>query len=345
MDARLRYAAFPAPRPGEVPLSTASKIQVPAAGPASLYCTLYHRDPGFTELAEAELSALGGGHSPEPGVWISPVPIRWARCGYASGGGRQLASSATLDGLEGELRALGLAAPRFSIEARRVPRGQTGSMAAKVRVGECIDGAVSEREPQLRLLLIVSPVGYRVLVDTDAEDGESGWLAVSHKPHNYLVALPVRIAKAMLNLTARPGDTVLDPFCGTGTIPLLAAWAGHRSYGSDVSAACIARAGENLAHFGREATLVCADARVAEQPADCIVSNLPYGVYSHLARDAMRAILRNLGRLSPRATLVTSARIDDDLRAEGYEIDQVIRVEPDRFTRLVYVTRAPASPN
>lgn len=325
-------------------MSTASIVQVPAAGPASLYCTLYHRDPGFTELAEAELRALGGGgHAPEPGVWISTVPIRWARCGYATAGGRQLASSATLDALEGELRALRLVAPRFSVEARRLPRGQPGSMAAKARVGDCIAGSVSQGEPQLRLLLVVSPVGYRVLVDTDAEEGDAGWLAVSHKPHNYLVALPVRIAKAMLNLTARPGDTVLDPFCGTGTIPLLAAWAGHRSYGSDVSASCIARAGENLAHFGREATLVRADARVVRQAADCIVSNLPYGMYSHLAPDAMHAILRNLGRLSPRVTLVTSARIEDDLRAAGYEIDQVIPVEPERFARLVYVTRAPAA--
>src|SRR5205814_128520 len=125
---------------------------------------------------------------------------------------------------------------------------------------------------------------------------------------NYLVAVPVRLAKAMLNLTVRPGDTVLDPFCGTGTIPLLAAWAGHRAFGSDVSAACVAHAAENLAHFGRQATLACVDAREAQQAADCIVSNLPYGLYSHLAAGALRAILQNLGRLAPRATLVTSER-------------------------------------
>jgi hypothetical protein len=41
-------------------------------------------------------------------------------------------------------------------------------------------------------------------------------------------------------------------------------------------------------------------------------------------------------------TLVTSAPIEDALRAEGYAIEQVIPVEPERFARLVYVTRAPA---
>jgi predicted RNA methylase len=324
---------------------TSSPVQVPAAGPASIYCTLYHRDAGFTELAEAELCALGGGYTPEPGIWLSPVPIRWATCGYTCGGGRQLAFAATLDGLEEQLRALRLVAPRFNITTRRVPRRRKGSMAAKTRVGDCIDGGVSVDDPQLRLLLVISSLGYRVLVDTDAPPGDADWLGAQHKPHNFVVALPVRIAKAMLNLTARPGDTVLDPFCGMGTIPLLAAWAGHRAYGSDISAACVARAGENLTHFGREATLVCADARAAQQAADCIVSNLPYGLYCHLAPEALRAVLRNLARLSPRVTLVTTARIEDDLRAEGYEIVRVIPVESERFERFVYVARAAGPPS
>jgi predicted RNA methylase len=317
------------------------EVQVPAAGPASLYCTLYHRDPGFTALAEAELRALAGGHAAEPGIWISRVPVRWAQCGYASIGGRQLAFAPTLDELEVELRALRLVAARFSIETRRIPRRCPGTMAAKIRVGHCIAGTASSDDPQVRLLILVSALGYRVLVDTDATPGEGDWLRASHKPHQCMVGLPARVAKAMLNLTARPGDTVLDPFCGTGTIPLLAAWAGHRTFGSDISAACVERARENLAHFGREATLVCADARAAQQEADCIVSNPPYGVYSHVVPAAMRAILANLAHLARRVTLVTSAPIEGDLRAEGYDIVDVIPVEAKRFPRHVYVTRAP----
>lgn len=306
-----------------------------------MYCTLYHRNPGFTGLAEAELQELGGGYTHEPGVRISTTPIRWAACGYGRQGGRQLAFGTTLDVLEEELRALQLVAPRFNIETLRIPRRRKGSTAAKIRVADCIDGDVSVNESQLRLLLIVSSRGYRVLVDTDADAHDADWLAVNHKPHSSMVGLPVRIAKAMLNLTVRPGDTVLDPFCGTGTIPLLAALAGHRTFGSDISAACIERAAENFAHFGCEATLVCADARTTKQTADCIVSNLPYGVYCHLATEAMQAVLRNLGKLAPRITLVTSERIEEGLRAEGYEIVQVIPVESERFERFVYVTRGP----
>lgn len=314
---------------------------VPAAGPASTYCTLYHRNPGLTDLAEAELRALGGGHAAEPGVWLSSRPIRWASCGFGNGGGRQLAFATTLEALEESVQALGLASRTFRIGVRCVPRSQKGSMAAKTCIGQCIRGLVSVADPQLRLLLVVSSQGYRLLLETEAEPGEAAWLEAIHKPHNYVVSLPVRIAKAMLNLTLRPGDTLLDAFCGAGTIPLLAAWAGHRAYGSDISAACVSRAAANLAHFRREATLVCVDALETQQPADCVVSNLPYGIYSHLAPDTLRAVLRNLARLAPRVTLVASDPIDEDLIAEGYTIEQVIRVEPERFERLIYLTRGP----
>lgn len=325
-------------------MSSTSPAQIPVAERNSLYCTLYHRAPGYGALAEAALGALGGGSSPEPGVWLSPIPIRWATCGYGIVGGRQLAFASTLELLEEELRALRLEATRFSIEARCLPRGRKGTIAAKTRIADCIAGDVSVNDPQLRLLVVMSSLGYRVLVEADAEPQEGGWLGVSQKPHNYLVAVPVRLAKAMLNLTARPGDVVLDPFCGSGTIPLLAAWAGHRAFGSDISAACVAHAGENLAHFGYEATLVCIDAGVTRQTADCIVSNLPYGLYSHFASGARQDVLRNLGRLAPRVTLVTSERLDDDLRAAGYEVLQIIPVGPERFQRLVYITRTSSAP-
>jgi predicted RNA methylase len=305
-----------------------------------VYVTLYHRDLGLAALAEAELHALVGGHSPEPGVWLSPRPLRWARCGYGSAGGRQLAFGASLDELEAKLRALKLEAPRFSLTVRRIPRSRAGALAAKRRIGDCITGAVSIADPQLRLLLVVSALGYRVLVEDAAERGEADWLAVSQRPKNYMVALPVRIAMAMLNLTARPEETVLDPFCGSGTIPLVAAWAGHEAYGSDISSACVEWTRENLAHFGLSATLACRDARDLRQQADCIVTNLPYGLYSHIAGDALLARLENLGRLAPRVTLVTSKRIDDALREAGLEQLRTIVVGAPRFERFVYLTRA-----
>lgn len=312
-----------------------------AVQPAAVHCTLYHRNPGFIEIAEAELRTLGGGFAPESGIWLSDVPIAWATCGYAKAAGRQLAAAKTLEGLESDIRALNLSVATFNVETVSLPRRRSGSTDAKVRISDCIDGDVSMDEPQVRFLLVISPLGYRLLLRSDTAPNAASWLEASHKPHNSMVGTPVRMAQALLNLTMRSGDTMLDPFCGSGTFPLLAAWAGHQAFGSDISSASVDRARENVGHFGLEATLTCEDARTTQQVAHCIVSNLPYGVYCHLQPGAMREILGNLGRLSPRLTFVTSERIDDLLDEAGYEILQRILVEPNRFRRLVYVTRGP----
>lgn len=311
-----------------------------AATSDDVFCTLYHRDAEFAALAEAELSALGGGTPLERGVWGSSTPIRWARCGYGrDGGGLQLAAAATIDELEAKLTALAIVAPRFRVRLVRLPKNLRNTMDPKIRVADCIDGDPFEDDLDLELLLVASRAGLRVLIDAPVSPGEADWQRASHKPHNYVVALPFRIAQAMLNLSLRPGDTVLDPFCGSGTIPLLAAWAGHEAYGSDISGACVARARQNLAHFGRTATLLCADARAAQQRADVVVTNLPYGLYSHFAGDALGATLANLATLAPRATFVTSEHIERELEDNGYEIERIIPVEPRRFQRFVYVTR------
>ncbi len=227
--------------------------------------------------------------------------------------------------------------PLFWITVRRIPRTVKGAQTAKVVVADCIGGDVDSAHPNMRLLLVVSELGFRVLLDEPASDAP--WLQSRHKPHKYLVALPVRFAKAVLNCTARPGDTVLDPFCGSGTIPLLAAWAGHQAFGSDISHQTVHRARENIAHFGQRATLVAADARDAGQRADCIVTNLPYGVYCHLAPDALHDVLVNLTRLAPRATFVTSKPLGSALPDAGYRVTRVLAVASDKFTRYVHLAK------
>ena len=321
----------------------ASQLVLPAVGPDAIYCTLYSRDPAFTALAEAELHALGGGMASERGVWLSHRPIHWARCGYGIAGGRQLAFAPTLALLREALVAMRIAASSFNIDVLRLPRWRKGATAAKTLIANCIHGGVSVDNPQLRLLLVMSPHGFRLLVNATAAPGEQDWQGIAHKPHNYMVALPVRIGQAMLNITARSGDSVLDPFCGTGTIPLLAAQAGLQATGSDISAACIERARANLLHFGGDASLRCADARDLRAQADCIVTNLPYGVYSHFARDSLQAVLLNLGRLAARVTIVSSDHIEDSLLACGFRILHIIAVESERFERFVYVLLAPDS--
>ena len=51
----------------------------------------------------------------------------------------------------------------------------------------------------------------------------------------YVGKMKSGMARALVNLYSRPGDTVLDPFAGSGVVPLEAALAGRRAWANDLS--------------------------------------------------------------------------------------------------------------
>lgn len=62
-----------------------------------------------------------------------------------------------------------------------------------------------------------------------------------------------KICRTLLNLAgARPGDTVLDPFCGTGTILMEAALLGMKCIGIDINPEQVQGTKSNLAWFERD---------------------------------------------------------------------------------------------
>ncbi len=63
-----------------------------------------------------------------------------------------------------------------------------------------------------------------------------------------IYSIPPRLAKTLVNLSgAKPGDTVLDPFCGIGTIIQESFLMGINSVGVDSDESCIKAADKNMA--------------------------------------------------------------------------------------------------
>ncbi len=60
-------------------------------------------------------------------------------------------------------------------------------------------------------------------------------------------AFPLELAWRLTHMFSLQGDTVLDPFAGTGTTALAAAWTGRHSVGCDLDPALLAEAGDRLA--------------------------------------------------------------------------------------------------
>jgi tRNA (guanine10-N2)-dimethyltransferase len=125
------------------------------------------------------------------------------------------------------------------------------------------------------------------------------------------VALGPRKARCLVNLAGvRPGGRLLDPFCGTGAIPIEAALLGVRASAGDLDPAVVAGAARNVAHAGVDVALCRRDARAwgtAGRCFDAVVSDLPHGRTASLhgaeRHELYRAFLEATARL-----LVTRGR-------------------------------------
>ncbi|MBN1245780.1 RsmD family RNA methyltransferase [Candidatus Bathyarchaeota archaeon] len=100
------------------------------------------------------------------------------------------------------------------------------------------------------------------------------------KPFFHPSAMPSKLARCMVNLArARSGELVLDPFCGTGSALIEAAFVGCRVLGFDVQRRMAEGTRRNLRYFGVDAEgLVIADSRKLPLiRIDHVVTDPPYG--------------------------------------------------------------------
>jgi len=94
-------------------------------------------------------------------------------------------------------------------------------------------------------------------------------------------AMHPKTARVMVNLArTRPGETFLDPFCGTGGLLLEAAGVGGLPIGSDIDLQILSGCRQNLGHYGITFLGLRADARFAPVRSEtvcAIATDPPYG--------------------------------------------------------------------
>lgn len=165
-------------------------------------------------------------------------------------------------------------------------------------------------------------------------------------PTDFSAALPPQIARAMLNLVAAPGDTLLDPCCGMGTVVAQAVQRGVRAVGVEISKKLAGRAAQCLPAAGPGGMIIAGDGRQIGGRFDAAVVDLPYGRSSLITPDLYRDLLGNLSGLVGRAAIVTAQRLDTELASAGFHLLRVARVRSNQLTRYVHLaaTAAAAGP-
>jgi tRNA (guanine10-N2)-dimethyltransferase len=160
---------------------------------------------------------------------------------------------------------------------------------------------------------------------------------VAERPFFSPVSLHPKYARAAINLSCvRRGDTVLDPFCGTGGITIEAASMGMRAIVSDIDGKMVDGCIENMEHYGLKVhdsdVLDIGDVHERFREIDAVVTDPPYGRSAHTAGEAAESI---------HARAVTSAEkcLKDGGRAVmvlPYELRTHTMAKEDVFTQKVH---------
>ena len=75
----------------------------------------------------------------------------------------------------------------------------------------------------------------RLPIEADWKDPARLWGHAFHPMCSYLASFPAALAHAFIARYSRPGDVVLDPFAGRGTVPLQACVEGRLGVGNDLN--------------------------------------------------------------------------------------------------------------
>ncbi len=228
---------------------------------------------------------------PDPGA-ASRLSLTHAVLGYLGSTGASAGELASL------LRDLALAPARpFAARVKKVAGSLIGEPVSALErlMGTHIHGTVSLDHPEIEFRAILSGdriyLG-RVLFRIDR--GSYDLRRPSTRPFFHPGVMLPRTARAMVNLSlVHGGESLFDPFCGTGGILGEAALVGASPVGSDADPAMIAGCRLNFPSV----PLFLADAAtlpLRTGSLDAVVTDLPYGQSSGILN-------RSLGDLYPRA--------------------------------------------
>ena len=175
------------------------------------------------------------------------------------------------------------------------------------------------------------------------------------KPHKrpffYPGSMSPKLARCMVNLSRiTQGDTLLDPFCGTGGILIEAGIIGARILGVDIDEKMVKGTIENLDACGiKNYNIIQGDARDIELEGfvDSIVTDPPYGISASTAGEESKKLyieallnMQSLLKIKGRLCLATPHYIDinDLIRDTKFKIKERHEIRMHKsLTRIITV--------
>ncbi len=275
------------------------------------------RMPG-NDVVAAECAQLTGGSPDEEGVAACTQLEGISRSAYIRLGLRWIAQGATLEELCQYIRNAHIYCDDFRIEFLRLSNQLTISKKeAILNVADSITGYPCLDTPTTRFLIVVQKD--HLWLGEIVATPQKSYRRHDLKPYHSTISLPARLSRALANLVSPPAQTILDPFCGTGSILLEANAIGLTAYGVDNNPHMVAIARRNLEFFGYPPSVEIGDALDCSLTADAIVTDLPYGrVLEPMDDQLIFKLFQHCTRLAPKAIFLVEKDVSGLMQAASY---------------------------
>lgn len=296
------------------------------------------------EIINAECLALTGSVPDRHGLAISSKRVDVSRGAYVRRCAELLLEGGSISEICAQIRAAGLYADDFRVSVVKLPRDlKVNSLEMAHEVGAEIGGRPNLDMPKSIFLTVIT--NEKIWFGKLLSESDGRWVAHNKRPHVTSSSLPTRLARAIVNLTASPGDRLLDPCCGTGTIILESAQMGVKAVGYDMNVRMVGATRKNLEHYSLSAEIYLGDARQISGQYDAVATDFPYGI--GLAKDMTvdREILGRIRQLAPRAALVHTRDLSSELIDLGYLIENVVPARKHTMVRKIFITSTENKPS
>jgi hypothetical protein len=294
------------------------------------------RIPG-NPLVAAECASLTGAQPDAEGVAVCRSLDLLPQSAYLTTGLRCLAEAPTLEELVSQVAGMSFPADRFRLDLLRVsPASPFREPPVVLALANAIQAAPDLKTPLHRFLVVAGVRG--LWFGEILNECLHSYKRHDRKPCRTSSSLPSRLTRALVNLVYPGSRSLLDPFCGTGSLLLEAQMLGLAAYGMDYNLNMVEMTRRNLEHFGYTAQLEHANALDCVWTADAIVTDLPYGRYlKEIAQPVLLSALCRLVPLAPQAVYVAGIDISPELLRAGYRQVQVYDVRKRRgMSRFVH---------
>ena len=255
-----------------------------------------------------------------------------------------------------EKTAVDLPLPRGSLCIRikkvegQYPEVDTFELVKKLGHALSKEHPIDLTSPDLNLRVLLSDRVHFFLGQFEIDRKQFDRRKVAERPYFSPISLHPRFARALVNLTGvHRGETVLDPFCGTGGIVLEAALLGMKAIGSDIDPLMVDGCRRNLEHFGVSGAVVevsdIGDIHQKFGDVNAVATDPPYGRAASTNKEDINGLYeRGLNAMTE--SLVPGGRLGlvlpREIAAEGLELMQVHRQRVHRsLTRYYHLFTRP----